>query len=316
MTEYAPDAIQKLFNDIRSGIPAALMGGILGDSAHSYGYHRGRNYVSSSDYSVQLAPDKKGDGEAASALDLSWSSAQPQYDVSKRLLNAKHDARLTKVLREFYGSTDGRTVCGWDYQSGYAVTSDDSHLWHVHLSILRQYATNYDALAPVADVIIGKGTSGDGGGSEDDVPDRTQVKRSMNSTKLGKEASHDLNWDEQSWDTGNLFYGADAPSKGETGARINTGKDKARSYVSTFNATVNGVPEGKAVRTALVWCDADTGANSGQSGWLETVSNGDSTPVVDTRVGYSNTGKAIKVRVQCSAADITVADAVWSVIYW
>jgi hypothetical protein len=83
--------------------------------------------VSSSDYSVQLAPDRKGDGQAACALDISWSKASDQYTVSKRLLNAKNDARMKKAVREFYGSTDGEVI-GWDYQGGYAVTSDDSHL--------------------------------------------------------------------------------------------------------------------------------------------------------------------------------------------
>lgn len=94
----------------------------------TYGYHRCRDVVSSSDYSVQLTPDKKGDGQAACALDISWSTASDQYTVSQRLLNAKNDARMKKAVREFYGSTDGEVVCGWDYQGGYAVTSDDSHL--------------------------------------------------------------------------------------------------------------------------------------------------------------------------------------------
>jgi hypothetical protein len=77
---------------------------------------------------VQLSQDKKGDGEAACALDISWSKASDQYTVSQRLLNAKTDPRMTKCIREFYGSTDGKVVIGWDYQGQYAVTSDDSHL--------------------------------------------------------------------------------------------------------------------------------------------------------------------------------------------
>jgi hypothetical protein len=77
---------------------------------------------------VQLSQDKKGDGEAACALDISWSKASDQYTVSQRLLNAKNDTRMKKAVREFYGSTDGVEVIGWDYQGQYAVTSDDSHL--------------------------------------------------------------------------------------------------------------------------------------------------------------------------------------------
>jgi hypothetical protein len=154
VTEYAPPAITGLFDKIKAGVPSAIMAGVIGDSAHDYGYHRGRNYVSANDYSAQLAEDRAGDGEAACGLDLSWSDTASQYTVSQRLLNAKHDSRMY-ACREFYGSTDGRVVCGWDYAGGYAVTSDDSHLWHVHLSILRQYATDPAALDGIAQVITG-----------------------------------------------------------------------------------------------------------------------------------------------------------------
>src|SRR6185312_4747101 len=154
MTEYAPQAIKDMFDRIKAGIPSAIMAGIVGDSAHTYGYHRCRDVVSSDDYSVQTPPDNKGDDEAACALDLSWSKESDQYTVSQRLLNAKNDARMAPI-REFYGSTDGRNVCGYDYYYGYNCTSDESHLWHIHLSILREFSNSTEALAKVADVITG-----------------------------------------------------------------------------------------------------------------------------------------------------------------
>lgn len=202
MTEYAPQAIKDLFNRVHDAIPAALMGGIQGDEAHTYGYHRGRNYVSGSDYSVQLAPDQKGHGEACCGLDISWSTAQPQYDVSKRLLNAKNDPRMIPI-REFYGSTDGRTVCGWDYPGGYAVTSDSSHLWHIHLSILRQYADDTSALAQVADVITGKQSGEDG---DDDVPKNVAVSSSV-PIKVTALQEKDLVWDTTGDDIHDVFWG-------------------------------------------------------------------------------------------------------------
>lgn len=154
MVEYAPAAIQRLFDSVKAAMPAAQMGGIIGDSAHTYGYHRGRDFVSPDDYSAQLAEDRQGDGQAACALDISWSDAQSHYTASQRLLDAGHDSRMY-AARSFYGSTDGWSVCGWDYPGGYPVTSDDSHLWHVHLSILRMYANDDAALAGVASVITG-----------------------------------------------------------------------------------------------------------------------------------------------------------------
>jgi hypothetical protein len=129
---------------------------------------------------VQLAEDKQGDGEAASALDLSWSDAQWQYTVSQRLLNAKNDSRMY-ACREFYGSTDGRTVIGWDYSGGYAVSSDDSHLWHVHLSILRKYCNDAAALSGIAQVITGGGSQPQppGGGDWFDMASQTDLENAV-----------------------------------------------------------------------------------------------------------------------------------------
>ena len=167
MTEHAPAGITSLFNQIHAGIPAAINGGIVGDSAHDYGYHRGRNYVSADDYSVQLAEDQAGDGEAACGLDLSWSEASWQYTVTQRLLDAVNDSRMHPV-REFYGSVDGVHVVGWDLPSDTPATSDDSHLWHVHLSILRKYSNDADALSGVAAVIVGSGSTGPAPTPEED----------------------------------------------------------------------------------------------------------------------------------------------------
>lgn len=168
MTEYAPAAIQHLFDKVKAGVPEAIMGGILGDQNHPYGYHRGRNYCAPGDYSCSLPEDRQGDGEAACALDLSWATADAHYLVSQRLLDAANDSRMY-AARSFFGSVDGWTVCGWDYAGGYPVSSDDSHLWHVHLSILRAYANDDAALDGIAEVITG----GKGGAisSPDQLPE-------------------------------------------------------------------------------------------------------------------------------------------------
>ncbi len=41
------------------------------------------------------------------------------------------------VVREFYSSTNGWDVCGYDYTENHPATSDDSHLWHVHINFHR-----------------------------------------------------------------------------------------------------------------------------------------------------------------------------------
>jgi len=199
LTEYAPAAIKHLFDTVKASIPSAVMAGIVGDSAHTYGYHRGRDFVSGNDYSVQTPPDKKGDGQAACALDISWNKASDHYTVSQRLLNAKHDSRMN-AAREFYGSTNGNTVCGWDYYYDYAVTSDDSHLWHIHLSILRQYCNDDAALQKIAQVITGSSAPPE----EEDMPKQIYLYNAKNQVTTLKTAGtwYCVGWDEALGHTG------------------------------------------------------------------------------------------------------------------
>lgn len=158
MSEYAPGAIMSLFSHTQQIAPdlGLQLGGVLGDASHTYGYHRARAVLASDDYSVEQADDKLGDTWAASALDLTPSTQTGQRLMTQRLIDAtaKNDPRLLPI-REFFGSVDGANVTGRDVRGHYAVTSDSSHLWHVHLSIYRRYATSAAALLPVAQVIAG-----------------------------------------------------------------------------------------------------------------------------------------------------------------
>lgn len=159
MAEYAPEALKWLGAEIVKAIPSAEFSGIVGDKNHTYGYHRARSVLPSSDYSVRTSPDKQGDADAASALDIKLNAKWMKI-VTKRLMDsAKNqlDDRLMPV-REFFGTLNGSTVAGWDVYYGRPATSDDSHLWHVHLSILRKYATSHTHMMPILSVIKGKGS--------------------------------------------------------------------------------------------------------------------------------------------------------------
>ena len=301
MTEYAPQAILDLFAQVKAAFPSAINAGVIGDKAHTYGYHRGRAFVSSSDYSVQYAEDKEGDNQAACGLDISWNKASDQYEVSKRLLAAKTDSRMA-ACREFYGSTDGVNVCGWDYKGGYAVTSDSSHLWHIHISFLRKYANDTGALARIGDVIAG--TSG---GKDEDMPQHVSLNRTS-AIRLEPGVAVDIKWDQCNEDKGAVFPGgADNPI-----ARLNL---DGAFYVSTFTASAKIVPRGSVVHTRLVFCELD-GTETGQSPALESASVGQTvTDLVDVRSYKANKGKGIKVRVQ-SNAGITLESCQWRVLYW
>lgn len=167
MAEYAPAAIRRGYDSITLG--SKQLSGIVGDSAHTYGYHRGRDYLPASDYSCQLWLDKQGDGQAASALDIKLSTADMELATGRLLKAAKaHDPRL-KGLREFGGTTNGTLTHSYDLadpnnpnddHEGFGEW-DDSHLWHLHLSFYRAYSNNWDAIKGIFEIINGAAVSGE-----------------------------------------------------------------------------------------------------------------------------------------------------------
>ena len=137
------------------------MSGIVGDSAHTYGYHRARSKLPASDYSVKLSADRSGDASAASAIDISLSASMMRT-VTKRFMAVAKDRSdpRRKYFREFFGTLNGSTVTGWDTASNSATTSDSSHLWHVHVSVHRKYATSQAAAEALLTIFTGKKESG------------------------------------------------------------------------------------------------------------------------------------------------------------
>jgi hypothetical protein len=158
--EYAPRSVQAVFDrlvELRPRVPW-VNSGIVGDSGHTYGYHRARAVLPADDYSVTLPADRTGPRWAASALDIKPPDTAHQSRLTRRLLRAtlNHDPRVVGVVREWYGSLDGEEVAGWDLATGQPATSDDSHLWHVHISFYRGNLASPRILRPVGDVLAGR----------------------------------------------------------------------------------------------------------------------------------------------------------------
>lgn len=162
MAEYAPQAIRQVYDGIKAASKA--LSGIVGDAAHTYGYHRGANYLPASDYSRQLWLDKNCDGEAASALDIRLSTADMELLTGRLLAAAKAHSPLLRGLREFGGTTNGTLTHSYDLadpnnpnddHEGFGEW-DDSHLWHLHLSFYRQYANRWDILSDIVKVLNGE----------------------------------------------------------------------------------------------------------------------------------------------------------------
>ncbi|WP_329105526.1 peptidoglycan-binding protein [Micromonospora sp. NBC_01699] len=118
--------------------PAAV--GIVGDDAHSGGYHCGSDRTVKNDYSVvESSRDKTGLTTAASALDVGqfFKGAHNLRTFSAWLVNeCAKGAADTKDIREVIYSPDGHSVKRWD-REGKRTSGDDSHLWHTHISFYR-----------------------------------------------------------------------------------------------------------------------------------------------------------------------------------
>lgn len=160
MSARAPQAIWNLWYAIHREIPRSLLGGIVGDVAHSFGYHLARRDLPATDYSVQLAKDKLGKADCASAIDVTLPP-DLMITCTKRLIAAAkaHDPRL-HVVREFCGTTNGASPHPYDVNSDFDDPNntegwDVSHTGHIHISFYREYADSA-ALLPVADVLAGK----------------------------------------------------------------------------------------------------------------------------------------------------------------
>lgn len=159
-TDYAPLNMVRAGKEAAKEIPGCTFSGVLGDRAHTYGYHRGRNVLPKSDYSVRISLDKLGPSGAASALDLKFTASQMKV-VTARLRKSALDTSDPRLecVREFYGTLNGRTVFGLiknDLDGPWrSSTSDSSHLWHIHISFFRKFANDYAALRRVVDVMKG-----------------------------------------------------------------------------------------------------------------------------------------------------------------
>jgi hypothetical protein len=123
--------------------------GIRGNLVHFQGYHRSREFVLHSShctdrtYSVSRTDGDHngGDARSVSAIDIQVPRAELLL-MCKRLDKAIRAGKLEKVT-EWYGNTNGdNRVDGYDNISNRVATSDDSHLWHLHISFDRGKASD------------------------------------------------------------------------------------------------------------------------------------------------------------------------------
>lgn len=186
MPGYAPESIRACFEAVKREIPSVQLGGIYGN--WKTGYHNSRAENPPNNYSVQRPDDKRGDAWAGSALDLTFPNPADIRQCTGRLITATKakDPRVW-CLREFFGTVDSKTVTGLDVRDNRWVTSDTSHLWHIHLSFYRLYATDKRACLGVAEVITGKTTGMD----SDMTPEETEkmIAQAFRAYHLGSDGT-------------------------------------------------------------------------------------------------------------------------------
>lgn len=162
---YGTSAMYRIYDLVT--VKGMRRSGIVGDAAHTYGYHCARAVLPRSDYSVQAPADQRGDSWLCSGIDLSFGPAEMKL-VTRRIMDSMRDKsdRRSDCIREVFGTLDGRHVTGWnalaDANRGVGYTSSDSsHLWHVHISIFRGYASDTAVMEGVAAIINGEGVVDD-----------------------------------------------------------------------------------------------------------------------------------------------------------
>ncbi|WP_051797347.1 hypothetical protein [Catenuloplanes japonicus] len=149
--------------------PSAQLGGVY---AAKPGYHNYRNALATSDYSrADVANDRLGPGDKAAAIDLTMSdTAMRKYTSRMDAAARARDERLfiggAPIIREFIGTKDSRTVycyvltggraLGVGADSGPDPGRDETHLWHLHLSIIRRFVATQDAMDRLMSVLRGE----------------------------------------------------------------------------------------------------------------------------------------------------------------
>lgn len=170
--------LDRLYAELHAREPDVRNGGVDADKP---GYHNKRGELirdgRTRDYSIaQVAADKRGNAEVSAGIDLTFISAQRgDYATIQRYTGRLKAAALARdprlwlrggpTLREFIGNVAGQVYCyvltggvplGVGADSGPDPGRGSSHLWHIHLSVIRQYAEDWAALDAVLSVMLGE----------------------------------------------------------------------------------------------------------------------------------------------------------------
>lgn len=163
--DHVTDAEWWLWLRLQELEPKSELSGIYGDKP---GFHNtGKRNQSKwpGNYSVRDKINQSGPGMThGSAIDWTFRDAQGgDYDTiikyTSRLVKSaldKNDPRLDLILFEFYGQSDhDLQVEGYNEYYEKLVTSDPSHLWHMHMSFIRSKCGDFWGMWALLTVLAG-----------------------------------------------------------------------------------------------------------------------------------------------------------------
>jgi hypothetical protein len=158
--QYVPDNLTRLLIEpLREfyNMGAASIGA-PGDNSHLYGRHRSAAWDRTSafctdrSYGTTDARDHEGDQDIYRAVDVGIQG-EVLYASSHRMDELVRSGKCPGVA-EWFGTFDGQTVVGW-YEGG-PSSSDDSHLWHIHVGFWNASAEDPATLQAVLAAITGQ----------------------------------------------------------------------------------------------------------------------------------------------------------------
>lgn len=139
--------------------PSATCSGVIGDQAHANrgGYHIGRKFQSTRNYSVIRTDDRLGPSDAAAAIDMSMSR-KDMILCTKRLMavwSNRSDPRR-KYLNAFNGWLGSGSALRCDMVSGKRGAATKDHTWHVHLELRRRWVLTKAMVKAVLSALRGE----------------------------------------------------------------------------------------------------------------------------------------------------------------
>ncbi|MEV4384401.1 hypothetical protein AB0J68_01530 [Micromonospora sp. NPDC049580] len=145
--------------------------GSKGNTAHLRGAHRSQEWIKRSRYSTNrtytvqsgLTADQERHVAGLDFTPGEWGTARNRalmVEQTGRLMVAMKAGQLDEVT-ELFGTTNGRTVTGYNNRTNQAATSDDSHLDHWHLTIDRRHCRNKQLMERILRIALGLPTEDD-----------------------------------------------------------------------------------------------------------------------------------------------------------